>query len=135
MPAKGQDMPTSLFLARLIGPFALAIGVALVFNRTGFRALANEFLASPALLFFSGAVTMPAGLAIVITHSVWTTDWRVIITILGWLATIGGAVRMICPKLTATMGHRMLAYPFTLHVSAAIYLVVGALLCIFGYRH
>jgi hypothetical protein len=31
MPAKGQDMPTSIFLAKLIGPFALAVGVVLCF--------------------------------------------------------------------------------------------------------
>ncbi|MEA2979892.1 MAG: hypothetical protein QOF09_1715, partial [Alphaproteobacteria bacterium] len=27
MPAKGQDMQTSIFLAKLIGPFALALGL------------------------------------------------------------------------------------------------------------
>ena len=34
-----------------------------------------------------------AGLAIVLVHNVWTFDWRVIITILGWLAVLGGIFR------------------------------------------
>ena len=76
-------MPTSIFLARLIGPFALALGLALLVHGAGFRVLANEFLASPALVFLSGIVTLPAGLAIVLTHNVWTADWRVVITIVG----------------------------------------------------
>ena len=46
-------MTTSIFLARLIGPFALALGLALVFQGTGFRAFASEFLASPASVFLS----------------------------------------------------------------------------------
>ena len=56
-------MATSIFLARLIGPFALALGLALVVHGAGFRVLANEFLASPALVFLSGIVTLPEALA------------------------------------------------------------------------
>ena len=89
-------MTTSIFLAKLIGPFALALGLALVVQGRAFRAFANEFLASPALIFLSGLITLPAGLAIVLTHNVWTADWRVVITIVGWLAVVTGAIRMIC---------------------------------------
>ena len=70
-------MTTSFFLARLIGPFALALGLALLVQGAGFRTLAGEFMASPALIFLSGVITLPAGLAIVLTHNVWTPDWRV----------------------------------------------------------
>ena len=66
MPAKGQDMQTSIFLARLIGPFAFLIGIALLIHRAQFRTLAGEILASPALLFLTGLITFPAGLAIVL---------------------------------------------------------------------
>ena len=38
MPAKGQDIVgTSIFLAKLIGPFALVLGLALLINAAGFR--------------------------------------------------------------------------------------------------
>ena len=51
---------------------------------------------------------MPAGLAIVLTHNVWVADWRVLITILGWLAAIGGAVRILAPQRTGRVGRSML---------------------------
>ena len=38
-------MTTSIFLARLIGPVALALGLALVIQRLGIRAFATEFMA------------------------------------------------------------------------------------------
>jgi hypothetical protein len=135
MPAKGQDnsVGTSIYLAKLIGPVALAIGLALLLNRAGFRALASEFLASPALMFLSGVITMPAGLAIVLAHNVWTPDWRVVITVLGWLALFGGALRIIAPQRTAAFGRRMMDHPITPCISAAIYIALGALLCFFGY--
>jgi hypothetical protein len=134
MPAKGQGVPTSIFLAKLVGPFALALGLALAIHGAGFRTLADEFLRSPALIFLSGIITLPAGLAIVLVHNVWTPDWRVLITLVGWLALITGAVRMIVPQRVTTFGHRAIAHPMTPKIGAAIWLVVGALLCYFGYR-
>jgi hypothetical protein len=133
MPAKGQDMPTSIFLAKLIGPVYVAIGIAVIANRATFHKLVEEFLASPALIFFAGVVTLPVGLAIVLTHNVWTADWRVIITILGWLAAISGAIRLIVPHQAITLSRRMLSKPAAFQFSAAFYLVVGAVLCFFGY--
>src|SRR2546430_17683869 len=82
---------TSIFIARLIGPVMLVIGLAVLTNQRAFREMADEFLASRALLFLSGLLIMPVGLAIVLTHNVWTADWRVLITLLGWLTAIGGA--------------------------------------------
>jgi uncharacterized membrane protein HdeD (DUF308 family) len=133
MPAKGQDMQTSIFLAKLIGPFALALGLAMLVHTSNFRVLANEFLANPALIFLSGIITLPAGLAIVLTHNVWTPDWRVLITILGWLAIVSGALRIIVPQLAATKGRRVIAHRLTPKIAAAFYLAVGAVLCYFGY--
>jgi hypothetical protein len=136
MPAKGQDIvTTSIFLARLIGPFAFAIGLAMLTRRDEIRSLANEVLASPALMFLTGLITFPAGLAIVLTHNVWTPDWRVAVTLLGWLAVISGAVRILAPQRTAGTSRRLLAHPLTLHIGTAIYLGAGALLCFFGYFH
>ena len=126
-------MTTSIFLARLIGPVALTIGIALLINRAGFRALANDFMASPALMFLAGVITLPAGLAIVLTHNVWTADWRVLITLLGWLALLSGIVRIVWPGATAAKGRRMLTNPMTLLAGAAIYIAAGAVLCFFGY--
>jgi len=88
---KEPKMQTSKFLARLMGPFMVAIGAGLLVNGDVLQAMAAEFLKSPALIFLSGLLTLTAGLAIVNTHNVWTTDWRVIVTIFGWLGVIGGA--------------------------------------------
>src|SRR5436309_2872906 len=128
-------MQTSLFLAQLIGPVMLVIGLAVFANQRGFRDLAEEFMASRALLFLSGLLIMPVGLAIVLTHNVWTADWRVLITIFGWLNLIGGAVRLFGPLFVVKAGHAMLAKPHFTTVAAAIWVVLGLLFCFFGYLH
>ena len=136
MPAKGQDMTSSIFLAKLIGPLALALGLTVLLRGgDGFRTLVNEFAASPALIFLSGIITLPAGLAIVITHNVWTPDWRVVITIVGWLAVVSGAVRILAPQRAAAKARGLIAQPMIPKIGAAIWLAIGALLCFYGYYH
>jgi hypothetical protein len=126
-------MPTSIFLAKLIGPFALALGLVLLIQGEAFRALASEFLASPPLIFLSGLITLPAGIAIVLTHNVWTADWRVLITTLGWLAVITGLIRMFFPQRAAVKGRIVIANPMIPKIGGATWLAIGALLCFFGY--
>ena len=71
-------MQTSVFLAKLIGPVFLAVGIGLITNAATYRKMADEFLASTALIYLSGLLTMTAGMAIVLTHNVWAADWRVL---------------------------------------------------------
>jgi len=126
-------MQTSVFLARLIGPVMLVVGIALFANQRAFRDMAEEFLASPALLFLSGLLIMPAGLAIVLTHNVWTADWRVLITLFGWLNAIGGAVRLLAPAWVMETGRAMLRRPGFVPIAGAIWVALGLLFCLFGF--
>jgi hypothetical protein len=126
-------MLTSVYLARLIGPVMLAVGIGLLVNPAAFRALAREFLDSTALIFLSGLITMTAGVAILLAHRVIAPDWRTLITLLGALMTIAGAVRIIWPDRTAALGRDLIARDGLLKVAAAFWLVIGAILAIAGY--
>jgi hypothetical protein len=126
-------MSNSIFIARLIGPVMLVIGLAVFANQRAFRDMAEEFLASRALLFLSGLLIMPMGLAIVLTHNVWTADWRVLITLFGWLNAIGGAVRLLAPDRIMRTGIVMLRRPGFVTIAAAIWVALGLLFCLFGF--
>ena len=128
-------MSTSVFIARLIGPVMLVIGLAVLTNQRAFRAMAEEFLASRALIFLSGLLIMPVGLAIVLTHNIWAADGRVMITLFGWLNLIGGAMRLFVPTYVIQTGRVMLKRPHFIAVAAAIWVVAGSLFCLFGFRH
>ncbi len=73
-------MQTSIFIARLIGPVMIVAGLSVLFDRQRSRSMAEEFLASRALMFLGGMMVMLGGLSIVL-HNVWTSDWRVIVTL------------------------------------------------------
>jgi hypothetical protein len=126
-------MQNSIFLARLIGPIALVAAIGLLVNRTGYRALAHEFLRSPALVYLSGLLAMTAGVAIVLHHNVWVFGWPILLTLFGWLAAIGGAARILMPHQARSIGEAMLDKPEVLTIGGVIWLAIGLLLCFFGY--
>ncbi len=126
-------METSLFLAQLIGPVLIVIGVGLLLKQTEFREMATDFLSSRALIFVSGLLTLVTGLAIVLTHNVWQFNWPVIITILGWLSVFGGVFRILFPDSVQSMGTSMLDKPAMMTVSGAIQIVLGLWLSYVGY--
>jgi hypothetical protein len=128
-------MSTSVFVARLIGPVMLVIGLAVLANQRAFREMADEFLRSRALLFLSGLLIMPVGLAIVLTHNIWAADGRVMITLFGWVNLIGGAVRLCAPEYVMQTGRAMLKRPHFITIAAAFWIVAGLLFCLFGLLH
>jgi uncharacterized membrane protein len=90
-------MDSSILLARLIGPYIIVIGVSLIFNQKIFRKIMEDFPKNPSLVFITGILTFVAGLATVLFHNIWVADWRVIITIFGWLALIKGLLLVLLP--------------------------------------
>jgi hypothetical protein len=126
-------MQTSIFLAKLIGPILLVAGVAMLVNRKELDALAQEFLRSRALLVLFGFIDLAAGLAIVLTHNVWVADWRLIITLLGWLLLVRGAVRMLVPDQVRAFGATFLRNANVVTGSLAVTTALGLVLSYFGY--
>jgi hypothetical protein len=126
-------MQTSVFIARLVGPVMLVVAIALLINRRMFFAMAEDFMASRPLMFLNGLLAMPAGLAIVLTHNVWTADWRVLITLFGWLTAIGGAVRLLAPDYVVQTGRTVMKARYFPIVATAIWGALGLIFCFFGY--
>lgn len=126
-------MQTSVFIARLLGPILLAIGIGLVVDRRGYRGMAQEFLASRALIYLAGLIALTAGLAIVLVHNVWVLGWPVIITVFGWLAVIGGVIRIVLPGRAAAIGARVLDSRRGIIAAGAAYTAIGAVLTAIGF--
>ena len=126
-------MQVSVFLARLLGPLLLLPGVGLLVNPRVFRTMATEVVGSITLVYLFGLIDFAAGLAIVLVHNVWTINWRVLITLIGWLLLIRGAARI--PITDTLMGYaktvirKKRLYP----VSGGVLVILGLVLCYFGY--
>ena len=125
-------MDRSSFLARLIGPTFVAIALGMLINLSIYETMIAKALRPGILLYLSGLLSLLAGLAI-INHNTWHMDWRVIITVLGWLMTIGGIIRIVAPQITIAIGSTVYSGRAPTIVVALIVGALGAFLSVKGY--
>ncbi len=121
-------MQTSIFIAKLLGPIFVVMGLAGIINYDRFRKLALEFIESEALILLSGIITLPVGLAIVNTHNVWVMNWPVIITLFGWIAIGAGIIRIVLPGPLKPIGRAMVENKTYFVFSGGLTALLGAYL-------
>ena len=121
---QSMSNPSSVFLARLLGPTALALAVTEVTNRHIFSK------SNAATIYLNGAVLFVSGLSIVLRHNVWARRWSTFVTGVGWLTTALGFARMAWPEfMLEQAGSNTIAVGL---IQMAV-LILGLLLCWKGY--
>jgi hypothetical protein len=127
-------VPAAILIARLIGPLFAALGLGLLLNATFYAAAVGEGAHSPVLIAITGMATLVAGIAILNAYRAWTADWRVLVTVIGWLFIIAGLIRLILPTLAETLAPAVYSGPAALMVAGVVVLIVGGILSFEGYR-
>jgi hypothetical protein len=127
-------MQPAVFIARIVGPVFAVIGLSILLNEQMYAAIVIEAVHSPTLIYFSGLLSLPIGIAMLNVYRAWTADWRVIVTLLGWLFLIGGIFRILLPQATAILGNALFTGPPALPILAVVILIVGAWLSFMSYR-
>lgn len=126
-------MDTSILLAKFLGPFIMVIGIGLLFNIKRYRKILEDFRKDSALIYVTGLITFVTGLAIVLLHNLWVGDWRLIITVFGWITLIKGAWLVILPQTLARVGDMYLKNMKRVVVPWIIMLAIGIFLSVKGY--
>jgi hypothetical protein len=126
-------MTPSKMIAGLIGPTLIAIALALFLNLGSFPAMVEQVSRDPALIFLSGVLLFVAGLAIVRAHNTWSGGWPVLVTVLGWLAVLGGLGRMFFPMRLAALAAHIGQSRGLIAGSAVVLLLLGGFLSFKAY--
>lgn len=114
-------MEKSIQLAGLIGPVLIALSVSEALN------LHIWAKVPPTVTYLNGLLLFIAGLAVVRAHNHWVADWSVLITLIAWLALLGGLYRMFAPE-AQQLEKGIIAYS-----TIALLLLIGIVLSIKGY--
>lgn len=126
-------MDNSILLAKFMGPYIILVGLSLIFNWKTFRQILGDFPNNPLLVFMSGIFVFIAGLAVVIFHNIWVADWRIIITVFGWLMLTKGVVLVAMPRVVARTA-KIYSVNFKLvFIPWGIMTLIGIFLTIKGY--
>ena len=93
-------METSIFLAKFWGWYLFLFFVILSFNPARIKQI-FEYLKDPKFAVFTSFLAIIIGLINILFHNIWEVDWRIIITLLGWIALAKGIMMFIAPQQAA----------------------------------
>lgn len=86
-------------MARVIGPFVIVLGAALLLRADAMVQLVPGYLQNAQLMLLTGVVTLLVGLIMVAAHHSWNGLAAIVITIFGILTALRGAVILLAPDL------------------------------------
>lgn len=124
---------TSVFLARLLGPYCIIIAIGVLFNRKTYYKVMEDFFKNAAVVYIGGILALLFGLLVVMVHNIWITDWAVLITIFGWSGIIKGTLIIIFPNVLSRFTEIYKNKPALLMFNLLLVLAIGAVLTFFGY--
>jgi hypothetical protein len=126
-------MNVSIFFARFLGIYLLIIGVLWLIRRNSVKAEVKDIFRSVGMIFLEGEIALILGIFIAIVHSMWVSDWRIIVTILGYLMIIKGVVRIGWPERSRKALSHWLVRPAGYTISLIVCLILGIVLTYFGF--
>lgn len=118
----------SLILAKILGPYILALGVGLFLNSERYRRIFQQSLNEPHIVFLASLVTLLIGSSTVSLHNVWVWEWPVIITILGWFSLLKGFLGVSFPDLIQKFSSLGDAKNVSYKLLGALYIILSGFL-------
>lgn len=126
-------METSQLLARIIGPYMLIASIGLFVSRDLYVKIIDDLRGQTMLMLTMGAFVLIMGLVLLQFHNVWTLDWRVLVTVIGWIMVIKGALAMIAPDILMKVANNYVGNPALLNIQAVLAGLFGAYMSYQGY--
>ncbi|MFA6916528.1 MAG: hypothetical protein WC222_09040 [Parachlamydiales bacterium] len=130
-------METSYLLARIIGITLMVVYAGVLLNRNIYGSFWSDISTHPVILFITGFLSLLIGLIVVQFHNVWTPDWRIIVTLLGWLTFLSGALRILFPAQVIKFAAKFFEdreYK-VITIASGLLVALGAFLTYIGYTH
>ena len=123
----------AIWISKFLGPVILALSIPMIVTPTSLQDTTRRFLADSPLVLISGVLAMTAGLSIVNTHNVWVLNWTLIVTLFGWALLLGGASRIVAPRVVDRFGGAMMDRPTMTRIIGVFWALLGAFLTFKAY--
>lgn len=120
-------------VARILGPSAIVVGVAVIARRLDMIDIVDAFAQSPATAFFTGVVSVFAGFALLAFHHRLSTIGAFVITAISALMVVRGGVLLFAPRAVDEMAAWLNETPNAWLTAGAALALAGAWISTLGF--
>jgi hypothetical protein len=126
----------TVFLSRLIGLYCILVAMSMMLHKQSVVEAVTALLNDPPLVLLVGVLTLVAGLAMVLTHNIWSAGpSALLVTIVGWITLMKGLLFLSLPReREADLLLAKLHYTEYFYLFMAISLMIGLYLTYKGFR-
>lgn len=113
-------------IAMIAGPYLFITGCGFLISQHFYMKMLEEAHKSdPILINLSGAIHFIVGLLVLVNHFTWSSATEIIVTLIGCVATLKGALLIVAPVLTLKTDKPSL---YKLYFSSTVFIGLGAIL-------
>ncbi|MBU0646124.1 hypothetical protein KJ611_01440 [Patescibacteria group bacterium] len=117
-------MEVSLFLGKVIALYFIIMALFLIIKKKSLKSTIENFWKNDGSMMFMSAIVLIMGLMVVVSHKVWTADWRIIVTLVGWLMLLKGVALLFFPDWLKNLSKKMMKDSYML-VAGVIWFIIG----------
>ena len=132
-----SDMsPRTTFLSRLIGLYCILVSLYMVTHKEVTVEMVTALVHTQPALFAVGLTTVIIGLAMILSHNVWSGGaLPVVVTLVGWMALMKGLLGMfLSPEAVSEYFLGWCRFEHLFYLYASISLLLGIYLTYSGLR-
>ena len=117
---------------QLFGLIFVGAGLGMLAAPAFYSRMLENAAQTPVIIYISGVLRLAIGYLLVRYFTFWGWDWRLLLTLLGWLALIVGFLTLLLPEKAVALAARMSgdgksvkAYGIGAAVIGVIFLIIG----------
>lgn len=126
-------MGVSIFLAKYFGIYLFLVSTTVLFEPLQYKSMVKNFKENDGLVALGAILSLMLGLFLVLIHSIFVYDWRIIITILCWLIFIKGWLLFAFPKKMMQWGSKTVKKKSTYNIILLGYIIISLYLIYHGF--
>lgn len=128
-------MNVSKFLSKVLGIYLLVVSMVLLIKMQQFTGLVLNLINDAPLMFVTGFMSLILGILMVVSHTIWEWDWRVLITLIAWLTLLKGISLLFYPQFIGHLSFLFVQNTTVVYLAGGLDLILGLILCYFGFKH
>ena len=126
-------MDISIFLAKAFGIYFFVMGLALIFRRDFFQKVFTELLDNKLIIFLFSIITLILGILLIISCPIYTSGWRILITLLAWLTFIKGVFCLFFTEPLLNTSKKLVASNTYYLIASTVCLILSVYLAYHGF--
>lgn len=124
-------MGLSILVARIAATIYLAVGIGGLFDKNYYKNVMKDVFSNRGVSLLIGFMTIVLCLPLTVYHNLWVQDWRVLITLIGWIGLIKGILYLAFPKSLENFAKNLVGNNSVLF--SWIVLILGVIFAYFGF--